>query len=270
MRFSRWCALFLVLLSGCAQPGGSQPAAEGMAELPTAATSDRKIVYHGELHVVVPKIDAFETELKRILETEKGFVAAFVEHRQQGVQRRAEWTLRIPAGRFQAVADQLGALGSPVRRELLADDVTDAYIDLEARLAGQRRLEERLLTLLDKQAGDLSEVLRVETELSRVRQEIERLEAQHRAMKDRVALSTLVVMAIEQPDYVPLDELSTGEKMAFAFSASLQALWQTLEALLMLLACFAPWLMLLALIVAPVVMFVRWRWRRKPRLAGQA
>lgn len=267
MRWSCFWVLAALLLSGCAQQTGSEFSAEGMAE--PSATPDRKIVYHGELHLVVPKLDAFEAELNRVLEREKGFIAAFVEERHQQSARQAQWTLRIPAARFQATVDQLAAQGTPLRREMLSDDVTDAYVDLEARLAGQRRLEERLLALLDKQAGELAEVLKVETELSRVRQEVERLEAQHRAMSDRVALSTLSVRALEQPEYVPFDELSTGNKLAYAFSASLAQLRQTLEVMLVVIACLAPWLLLLAMVLTPVALFVRWRWRKKPRAMPQ-
>jgi hypothetical protein len=54
-----------------------------------------------------------------------------------------------------------------------SEDVGEAYADMEVRLANGRRLEQRLLELLATRTGSLEDVLAVERELARVRQEIE-------------------------------------------------------------------------------------------------
>ncbi len=65
-------------------------------------------------------------------------------------------------------------------------EVTSEYVDLEARLANSRNTEQRLTDLLRERTGKLSDVLAVETEISRVRGEIERMEAQRKNLANQV------------------------------------------------------------------------------------
>lgn len=75
-------------------------------------------------------------------------------------------------------------------------------MDLSARAANARRLEERLIDVLGTRTGKLQDVLSVERELARVREEIERLDGRMRYLKSRAALSTLSVTLHEPPPIV--------------------------------------------------------------------
>ena len=70
-----------------------------------------------------------------------------------------------------------------------AQDVSEQFIDLEARLTSAQREEESLRALLDR-ATNVSDILSIERELNRVRGEIERMQGQLNALERRVALST--------------------------------------------------------------------------------
>jgi hypothetical protein len=80
--------------------------------------------------------------------------------------------------------------------------VSEEFVDLTARTANARRLEERLLELLATRTGKLQDVLSVERELARVREEIERMEGRLRYLKTRTELSTLSVALHEPPPLV--------------------------------------------------------------------
>jgi hypothetical protein len=77
--------------------------------------------------------------------------------------------------------------------QLSAQDITEQYFDLEIRLANQRRLETRLLELLERRTNELSDLLEIEREAARVRGEIEQLEGRKRFWDNQVSLSTLQV-----------------------------------------------------------------------------
>ena len=79
------------------------------------------------------------------------------------------------------------------RASTTAEEVSDQIIDLEARLRSARRLEDRLLRILDERTGQLNEVLSVERELARVRNQAESLDARLRRMENAVTWSTLQV-----------------------------------------------------------------------------
>jgi hypothetical protein len=74
-----------------------------------------------------------------------------------------------------------------------AEDVGEEYTDVTARVANARRLESRLLDLLDRRTGRLEEVLNLERELARVREEIERYEGRLRYLRTRSSISLLTV-----------------------------------------------------------------------------
>jgi hypothetical protein len=71
--------------------------------------------------------------------------------------------------------------------------VSEEFVDLSARIANGHRLEDRLLELLRTRTGKLADVLTVERELARVREEIERMEGRVRYLKAGAQLSTLSV-----------------------------------------------------------------------------
>jgi len=81
-------------------------------------------------------------------------------------------------------------------------DVGEEYVDVTARVANAKRLEQRLIDLLDKRTGKLSDVLGVERELARVREEIERYEGRLRYLRTRASISTLTVSVHEPPPLV--------------------------------------------------------------------
>lgn len=255
----RWFvgALLLIVCAGC----GAQELTTTKGV--TANESQRQIIYHGDLQLVVPDLSRFETELSDKLAAAGGFVGGFVEERADNHCRHAQWTVRIPVPKFAATVEEIARLGSTVRREMRSEDVTDATIDLDARLKNQRQLEARLLDIVENKAGDLQDVLAVESELSRVRQEIERLDAQRRAMADRVALSTLIIDVREQQDYVPPAASTFGGRVAAAWGASLALLATTGEALVVSMIFLAPWLLLMTLCLA-----ICWWLVRSLRRAG--
>lgn len=253
MRSAALVVCLLALVLGCA----AREAPHGVAV--SENSSERKIIYHGQLQLVVSDLSRFETELTAHLQQVGGFVADYSQERLIDNRSHAQWTVRIPADDFQTSVKAIAALGLATRRELSSEDVTDATLDLEARLKNQRTLEARLLAIVDQQAGELKDVLAVETELSRVRQEIERLEGQQRAMQDRVALSTLVISVSEQPDYLPAATASFSDRVRIACNGSLQIVLEGGEFVLISMIFCLPWLLMVTLLLSAFYWIVKRR-----------
>jgi len=110
----------------------------------------------------------------------------------------ASLELKIPAARFDEALSGLRPIGKVERVDVNAEDVGEEFVDVTARMENSRRLEQRLVTLLAARTGKLSDVLSVERELARVREEIERYEGRLRYLRVHAATSTLVV-AVHQP-----------------------------------------------------------------------
>ena len=73
---------------------------------------------------------------------------------------------------------------------MTAEDVGEEFVDVSARMENARRLEQRLVTLLASRTGKLSDVLAVERELARVREDIERYEGRLRYLRAHAATSS--------------------------------------------------------------------------------
>ncbi|MBW3596675.1 MAG: DUF4349 domain-containing protein [Planctomycetes bacterium] len=274
---------FAAVLCGCAQQEIEQfgPAAEapgvvaddaaGAEREPPAeddlASADRKIIYTATVNLVVPDFAAADRKIQSLARETGGFVAEFREDGQYGDRRSGRWVVRTPVKHFQKFLDEVTALGVPEMREISTQDVTEEYVDLEARLANKRKLEQRILDLLENQTGEIKDIIAVETELARVREEIERMEGRLRWLAQRVELTTVTIFAREEFDYVPPQAPTFAGKVQSTWSHSLAALGKAGEALALVIVAIVPWLAVLAILLFPLLIWWRLRRRRNPVVA---
>src|SRR5437867_2239852 len=111
----------------------------------------------------------------------------------RGDLRSASLEVKIPSERFDEGLNGLTPLGKLESVNVLAEDVGEDFTDVSARMQNSRRLESRLIDLLARGTGKLKDVLDVEQELARVREEIDRYEGRIRYLKAHTAMSTLSV-----------------------------------------------------------------------------
>jgi uncharacterized coiled-coil protein SlyX len=230
---------------------------------PPAAKAPRQIIYRATLVLNVQNFVDTERKIAALVKTTGGFVAQFREDRPYGAQRGGHWTVRIPVDQFQPFVDQAGKLGVAESREVQSEDVTEEYVDLSARLKNKQQLEARLLELVAKRGDEIKDVIALEAELSRVREEIERMQGRLRYLNDRVQLTTVDITAYERLDYRPPESTFSG-RVAQTLAVSLDNLKLVGEALLLSLVAVAPWLAVLAVLLLPPILLLR-RLVRRPR-----
>ncbi|MBI4203081.1 MAG: DUF4349 domain-containing protein, partial [Chloroflexi bacterium] len=166
--------------------------ASGAAVAPQA--EDRKIIAQASLTVQVDAVAAAVAQVQGIAQGAGGYVE-YLSSSGAGEKQYATITIRVPQSEFYRALDQLRALGEVQGENLGSQDVTEQFIDLEARLRSAKREEESLLALLGR-AEQISEILTIERELSRVRADIERYQGQLNALENRVALSSITVSLV--------------------------------------------------------------------------
>jgi hypothetical protein len=153
----------------------------------------RLIVRTGQASIEVDSLEPAMTELRRIVQRAGGFVADASVQSGRNQLRQATLELKVPSTRFDELTEGLQPIGRLEFVNVGAEDVSEEFVDLTARVANGRRLEERLVELLRTRTGKLQDVLSVERELARVREEIERMEGRLRYLKTSAQLSTLSV-----------------------------------------------------------------------------
>ncbi|GAA0879191.1 hypothetical protein GCM10009119_21590 [Algoriphagus jejuensis] len=153
---------------------------------------ERKVIREGEIYFECRDIQETDSFLKNEVKSAKGYISSESSN-SYGERTEKRLSIRIPADQLDPLLEKIQSHAIHIENtNIRSDDVTEQYIDVEARLKTKKELENRYMELL-KQAGNLEETLGLERELANVRGEIESMEGRLRYLSDRVALSTLNV-----------------------------------------------------------------------------
>jgi hypothetical protein len=178
-------------------PANAQPTAFSTRAQAQAQQPGTMLIRSGTAVVEVDSVEVGIARVRRLAQQAGALVANTSLQAGREQQRSASLELRIPSERFDSVVNGLGPIGKVESVNIAVQDVGEEFVDLSARLANARRLEARLIELLANRTGRLSDVLSVERELARVREEIERYEGRLRYLQSRVSVSSLVVTVHE-------------------------------------------------------------------------
>jgi len=155
------------------------------------------IVRTAELAVTTKDFDKVRSSVEEILKRHHGYVGEMNVNTPTGSARSLTAALRVPADGLEAVLADLKRLGRAEKESQTGEEVTQQYIDLQARLANAKHTEQRLSDILLTRTGKLSDVLAVEMQIGRVRGEIEQMEAERKNMKNQADFATLNVTISE-------------------------------------------------------------------------
>lgn len=158
--------------------------------------SDRMVVRSGYLELVVDDVAATAQTIGSMAATFGGYVVSSSIYQDSG-RTFGSVVIRVDATRFDSALGALRALAAEVASETTSStDVTEEYVDLAARKHNLEQTEQQLLELM-KQAGTVEDLLNVQREVSRVRGEIEQLEARIRYLEQTSAMSLIEVFLRE-------------------------------------------------------------------------
>lgn len=234
---------------------------------PGAGPDDRdrvgqKIIRNGSLTLRVDDASKRLEEARLIAEQNGGFVASANLNDRAGV-KTAYATLRIPTDKFRIVADSLKMLASTVFDESEnGQDVTDQYVDLEARLKAAKAEEAQYMEIL-KDARTIEDTLNVTSRLGEVRSRIEQMEGQMRGLEDRTSYATLsVTMTEEARVEAPTRVWKPGETLKEAMRALVESLQGLADALIAFAVFFVGLVLPILIVLGLIAWFVRWMLRR--------
>lgn len=242
------------------QPGGGAGGPEGEPAGDTPRLK-RQIIYDADLRLVVEDFEGLPEMIELLVDEAGGFVAQARLGGQSGSPRSGLWKVRLPIDKYNGFVENARKLGELESLAENSKDVTEQYYDLEARIRNKQKEEDRLLKHLEDTTGKLDEILTVEREISRVREELERMEGKLRVIQDLVALATVTLHVVEIKGYVPPQAPAFMVRVSRSFLGSWRALVKASESLAVAVAAASPWLAIFGLPVAAVVTIVRRRRR---------
>lgn len=191
---------------------------------------------------------------------------AYLQNEQEssaGRGRECQLVIRVPADRFETLLETL--LKESIylhEKQIEAEDITEQFTDLQARLKAKQEAEGRFIDIL-RRSGTIKDVLEVEQALRQVREEIEAQQGRLRYLSDQVAFSTINLIFYQAEEEVPSPEERFWAKTGSALAAG----FELLQGIFLGLLSFWPiWLILFLLVWG----YRRWRRGRVPRDSAPA
>ena len=157
-------------------------------------TAQRKVISSAFIAIELEGVPDATSQVRVIAESLGGFVEQ-LSSSGRPERRRATMTIRVPQDQFPQALERIEALGTVLSRDIGSEDVSEEFIDIEARLKNALGEEQSLLALLER-ARAVSDVLAIERELFRVRSEIERYQGRLNFLERRVELATITVSLV--------------------------------------------------------------------------
>lgn len=225
---------------------------EVMTSLPKGfenAALQRKIIYTADHDLVVEDIEQFDDSIKDLVQQYKGIIAGGNISGRKNGHRRGRWRLRIPVDNFEAFLDDVAELGETTGVSRDSKDVTEEYVDLEARIKSKKALAESVRKLLDRPNDKLSHVIELKREMERIQSEIERMEGRMRFLNDRIDLTTVTINASEEKDFQPTQSLPLGNRIGNSWNDSLTNLSSGAGNFVVWFVGAIPWLIIWAILL---------------------
>jgi hypothetical protein len=238
--------------------------------------SERKIIRDAELTIEVDAPKDGQARIGSIAESLGGFVVTSEFKQNGGGPSRPRETVtvvvRVPANQFNAALEAIrGLAGRVVQEKQSGQDVTEEYIDLEARIRTQKALEGQFLEIM-KQARKVEDALEVQRQLAEVRNEIERLEGRRRFLDNRSSLSTITVNLQTSAPLVTASTTGFGHDVKQAFGDGVDTAVAIVSGIIRLVIVLVPVVLFILLPAGLVLRFAvrRVPWFKKPKPAAEA
>jgi hypothetical protein len=246
------------------QQGGSGSPARAELEV-------RSIIRTAELVVRTKEVQAAADRTESLVTATEGYVASQQSSttpsdlpndtgRDAEQLQSIHLVLRVPVDDFDRIADDITGLGKVRTDKRDANDVTEEVVDVESRVASQKKSIQRLRSLLGE-AKTVGEVIQVEGELATREAELESLQSRFATLSSQAALSTIQVTF-----EVPPAKAAPPEEKDGGFLVGLRGGWNAfvavLDGLLTAFGAVLPFALTLALVGLPVWLVWRARSRR--------
>lgn len=214
-------------------------------------SNDRKVVKSGNANIEVENFDSSISKIKELASTFEGYVTNSNMWTTSSDTKSGNITAKIPEKKFDEFGDSLSQIGKITSKETSAYDVTEEYIDLQARLKNLKNQEKRYTELLDM-AKDVQDVLAIEAQLGRIRGEIESYEGRIKYLESTTTFGTFYINLYEP------EKIAHEWGINNAFDRAIDASIVSVAGIIILGGFFIPILILLG-IAYLIVKYIRKR-----------
>lgn len=223
-------------------------------EINAIEPADAKIIKTANLRFETSDLEKTQAQIMGVIQRYNGYVQSDNSGKNYA-QHYHNLSLRVPTQNFQNVLDDISKGVTQFDEKTISQqDVTEEFVDIQARLKAKRALEDRYLSLLVK-AKNVKEMLEIERELSKIREQIERAEGRLKYLGNKVSMSTLHIQF-----YKTIVETKTGLSYGNKLTNALKNGWNGITSFFIGLVSVWPFIIL---VILSIVILRRYAIKRK-------
>lgn len=236
----------------------SQPKDGDTSQQKTAPLDGRSLIFRADITVRVDDVPKAADALTALATTAGGFLASEKRAIDAG-ESHATITVRVPSKQYGDTLEKIAKLGRELNRGSNVEDVTEAVVDLDTRIAAQRASVDSVRRMFER-ATSLQDVVLLEKELNQRQAELASLEQKKRRLDDLVTLSTITVTLVG-PNTVIEPEKKPEANFLTALKDGWSALLKSLKLASVVLGYLLPFLLILGIPLFLLLWLLRVRGR---------
>ncbi|MBO0696245.1 MAG: DUF4349 domain-containing protein, partial [Verrucomicrobia bacterium] len=167
-------------------------------ESPAPQLANRKLIRNATVELEIVSFDSAVQKITAFANEEHGYIATTDSEKQANGKLRGQVVVKVLPETLDRFLQKIRSLGELKNQTLGTEDVTKAYFDTDARLKNAHVMEQRLIDMLKTKTGKVSDLLQVEKELGRVREEIEKMQGELKYWDSQVQFATVTISLAEK------------------------------------------------------------------------
>lgn len=227
-------------------------------------TIERKVIRNADLQLESAAPEDAQRKITTIAETKGGFVVESQQSSSDDQTKKRDtvvMTVRVPADRFSDAMNEIRDSADLVITETVkGEDVTEEFIDVEARIKTQKALEAQYMEIM-KRANSVEDALYVQSELASVRGEIEKVEGRKRYLDNQSSLSTIRIK-LQTPAAFTASSGKFSGRLAESFGSGMDVALNFIFGLVAFVIGALPFALVFGV---PGFFIVRHFWRKQKR-----
>ncbi len=215
--------------------GSNIPTAEEVAPNLTRASNpalaNRKLIRNATVELEIVSFDNAVQRITAFANEDGGYVATTNSEKQENGKLTGQITAKVLPENLDRFLQKVRGVGELKNQTLGTEDVTKAYFDTDARLKNARVMEQRLIDMLKVKTGKVSDLLQVEKELGRVREDIEKMQGELKYWDSQVQFATVTISLAEKDLEEPAAFLLKEHAQLALYSPEVEKVYDDVKAL---------------------------------------
>jgi hypothetical protein len=197
----------------------------------SSVLANRKLIRNATVDLEIARFDEAVQKITAFANEERGYVATTSSEKQANGKLRGQVVVKILPENLDRFLQKLRGLGELKNQTLGTEDITKAYFDTDSRLKNARVMEQRLVEMVKKKSDDINDLLQVEKELGRVREQIEQMQGELKFWDSQVQFATVTISLAEKDMEEPAKFLLKERAQLALYTPEVEKVYNDLNAL---------------------------------------